>query len=64
MIQTGYITPLRHGSTQRINSAWQSLYPVPTQRVVHDSLGRVQRIFAPETSTPEEDSNSNDFNTK
>lgn len=64
MIQLGYITPIRRGSVQRISSAWPSLYPVPTQRVVHDSLGREQRIFAPETSTPEEDSNSNDFNTK
>lgn len=64
MITTGYIRPLRHDSTQRISSAWPSLYPVPTQRVVHGSLGRVQRIVAPEPSTPEKPSVSKDFSTK
>ena len=64
MIITGYIRPLRKDSTQRISSAWPSLYPVPTQRVSHNTLGRVQRIFAQQTATQEEDSNSNDFSTK
>lgn len=64
MIVTGYIHPSHHGSTQRINSAWPSLYPVPTQRVVHDSLGRLQRIIAPEPSTPGQPSLSKDFSAK
>lgn len=64
MIQLGNITPSRHASTQRISSAWPSLYPVPTQRIVHVSLGRVQRIFAQEFSTPGQPSVSKDFSTK
>lgn len=64
MIIRGYIPTSHHGSTQRISSAWTSLYPVPTQRVVHDSLGRVQRIIAPEPSTPGQPSVSKDFSTK
>lgn len=64
MITTGFIRPLSHGSTQRFSSAWPSLYPVPTQRVVHNSLGRVQRMFAPEPSTPGKPSVSKDFSTR